>query len=103
MTIVYEKTMSNSVSSPPFVAMFYAGTDACLSSPCISGSTCVNTAGGYYCQCPAGYVGSLCDICNPPLQHHSTEADTFIIVLQMLENAMLPCAKMAAHVWIHLW
>lgn len=38
----------------------------CASNPCQSGGTCVvHTYGAYYCQCPEGYVGRLCENAGP--------------------------------------
>ncbi|XP_035694586.1 delta-like protein 1 [Branchiostoma floridae] len=33
----------------------------CDSSPCSSGSTCVNLPGLYGCRCPPGFTGQRCD------------------------------------------
>uniref|UniRef100_A0A915JHT3 EGF-like domain-containing protein n=1 Tax=Romanomermis culicivorax TaxID=13658 RepID=A0A915JHT3_ROMCU len=63
MTIVYENIISGGIPSPSFAATYYVGSDACVSSPCSNGSTCVNTMGGYFCQCMAGYVGVNCKQC----------------------------------------
>lgn len=34
----------------------------CLTvQPCANGATCVNTIGGYQCQCSSGFEGQDCD------------------------------------------
>ena len=39
--------------------------DHCSSFDCKNGSTCVSTSTSYYCLCPPGKTGSLCDIQSP--------------------------------------
>ena len=38
---------------------FHADINECAEglSDCMSEATCVNTGGGYYCNCPTGYYG----------------------------------------------
>ena len=35
-------------------------SDACASHPCFSGGTCESYAGYYYCTCPYGTTGDIC-------------------------------------------
>ena len=41
--------------------------DACLSSPCQNGGTCVDADQGYVCECPEGFMGLDCreSACGP--------------------------------------
>ena len=33
---------------------------SCSSSPCLNGATCINTLGGFKCQCGPGWTGDVC-------------------------------------------
>ena len=33
----------------------------CLSTPCMNGATCTETAGGYICTCTRNYEGANCE------------------------------------------
>ena len=35
--------------------------DECQDSPCQNGATCINLRGRFYCECPAGYSGDICE------------------------------------------
>lgn len=36
--------------------------DECFNSPCQNGETCINTFGGYRCECNYGYSGQNCHL-----------------------------------------
>lgn len=36
--------------------------DECFNSPCQNGGTCINTFGGYRCECNYGYSGQNCHL-----------------------------------------
>ena len=41
---------------------FLLDIDECLTTnPCKNGATCVNSIGGYQCQCAPGFEGNHCD------------------------------------------
>ena len=41
---------------------FNSDVDECkVNNPCKNGATCVNSVGGYSCQCPANYKGQHCE------------------------------------------
>uniref|UniRef100_A0A1I8JNS9 Delta-like protein n=1 Tax=Macrostomum lignano TaxID=282301 RepID=A0A1I8JNS9_9PLAT len=50
----------------PLSVWFFVGdtcsidVNECLSAPCANGGSCVNTEGGYSCQCPAGFEAIDC-------------------------------------------
>ena len=35
--------------------------DECVNNPCQNGASCVNSDGGYSCQCAAGWTGDECN------------------------------------------
>ncbi len=37
------------------IVMYFVDMDECEAAVCSDGSTCVNTPGGYECECPTGY------------------------------------------------
>ena len=46
------------------IESLYAGIDACTSSPCRNGGTCVVDINSYTCTCKAGYAGVNCETGN---------------------------------------
>ena len=40
---------------------FNSGLDACASSPCRNGGTCIDEGNQFTCICMSGYAGVLCD------------------------------------------
>ena len=44
------------------VYLFLSDYDECFNSPCQNGGTCINTFGGYRCECNYGYSGQNCHL-----------------------------------------
>lgn len=47
----------------PYSFCFFSDTgagDPCLNNECLNGATCVPSADGYTCKCPAGFTGKYC-------------------------------------------
>ena len=42
----------------------FTGITACTSNPCQNGGNCVENGNAYTCNCPVGYSGTRCEICN---------------------------------------
>ena len=42
------------------VCLTASAPDACSSSPCLNGATCVNEANGFSCTCANGFTGDTC-------------------------------------------
>src|SRR5688572_996875 len=70
VNVIYIKWMfiyiyiSLSVYSPLNIYKFpnlYLVFDACESSICQNGATCVNVADNFTCSCAAGWTGDLCE------------------------------------------
>ena len=40
---------------------FFSDIDECQSQPCQNNGTCQNLAGGYLCNCKAGFSGFNCE------------------------------------------
>ena len=60
-----------------------------MRNPCKNGATCVNSVGGYSCQCPANYKGKHCDEGNTGInffpKKNSKVIET-VDLLQLLHN-----------------
>ncbi|XP_078327154.1 E-selectin-like isoform X2 [Crassostrea virginica] len=52
---------------------------SCSSSPCLNGATCINTLGGFKCQCGPGWAGDICqtDI-QPPVMSDCQNSETIL-------------------------
>lgn len=40
--------------------MYIVDINECLSNPCVNGADCINTPGGYTCNCKDGWTGLNC-------------------------------------------
>ena len=50
------------IKPPVYPSFFYLDVNECLiNSICKNGGTCINTHGGYRCQCLSGYQGKHCE------------------------------------------
>lgn len=58
----YEKIcyLWNAEDEPQNFLILFADTDECLNFPCLHGSSCINTPGGYECRCIEGWKGPTC-------------------------------------------
>ena len=55
MTVFY-------VNSRHSTFYFFLDVNECkVRNPCKNGASCVNSVGGYSCQCPGNYKGKHCD------------------------------------------
>lgn len=60
------ETEHNCIFHPPNIGYIFIqsfnNTDSisCSSSPCLNGATCINTLGGFKCQCGPGWAGDIC-------------------------------------------
>lgn len=60
------ETEHNCIFHPPNIGNIFIqsfnNTDSisCSSSPCLNGATCINTLGGFKCQCGPGWAGDIC-------------------------------------------
>lgn len=43
------------------VLLWLVDTNECDSSPCLNNGKCINTEGGYLCECTAGWTGNRCE------------------------------------------
>ena len=43
-----------------FTISYISDVDECLLGVCTNGGRCLNTIGGYMCQCPPGWTGPNC-------------------------------------------
>jgi len=48
-----------------FECPFTKGSSSCRASTCKNGGSCIETLGGYLCQCRDGYKGKNCDVAVP--------------------------------------
>lgn len=39
---------------------YFVDINECLSNPCVNGAECINTPGGYTCNCKEGWTGLNC-------------------------------------------
>ena len=50
------------IKPPVYPSFFYLDVNECLiNGICKNGGTCINTHGGYRCQCLSGYQGKHCE------------------------------------------
>ncbi|GLV37965.1 kugelei [Carabus blaptoides fortunei] len=75
----------------------------CGSQPCMNGGTCLETSGGYECQCHARFKGLLCELDTDPCPPHLSRVCLVASVVQQSRNrpskhtlpfmnVMSPCA-----------
>jgi hypothetical protein len=66
------KTVSRKRKRKLFIVVDYTVfvlANPCASNPCGSNGQCIQSGGGFYCECNLGYFGNQCErklkICNP--------------------------------------